>query len=248
VPTDSIVTEITAAIAILQSGDRGGARSRLQELCLRISNARLAEGGLCGGLAGRGPAAKERCRDQGDEEAYRQRFHKGVPNVDEGVLVELLGVPDSGDLRGGGSGVEAGGLHLVDLCGEVAVHEVGHEVEIENLPHDHVADGADEGDEDAASESAAEGDLAGEGVVPVAADTEVDEQERRHHDGVAENEAVAGADLVGDEQRAAHENRHDEAGDEAKGEDGLLHVRLLGVSKDRVTMQCGRAGRRHPFG
>ena len=67
------------------------------------------------------------------------------------------------DLRGGGGGVEPGGLDFVNLRGEVAVHEVGHEVEVEDLPRGDVADGCDEGDQDAAGEGAAEGDLAGEG-------------------------------------------------------------------------------------
>ena len=48
--------------------------------------------------------------------------------------------------------------------------------------------------------------MAGEGVVAVAADAEVDEQERRHHRGVAENQAVAGADFVGEEKVAAHQD------------------------------------------
>jgi hypothetical protein len=61
------------------------------------------------------------------------------------------------------------------------------------------ADGGDEGDQDAAGEGAVEGNLAVEGVVAVAADAEVNEQERRHHDGVAESQAaVAGAVLVSD--------------------------------------------------
>ena len=62
----------------------------------------------------------------------------------------------------------------MNLRGEVAVHEVGHEVEVEDLPHGDVADGGDEGDQDAAGEGAAEGNLTGEGVVAVAADAEVD--------------------------------------------------------------------------
>jgi len=65
----------------------------------------------------------------------------------------------------------------VNLRGEVAVHEVGHEVEVEDLPGGDVADGGDEGDQDAAGEGAAEGDLAVQVVVAVAADAEVDEQE-----------------------------------------------------------------------
>ena len=138
--------------------------------------------------------------------------------------VELLEVLDTGDLPGGGSGVKAGGPHTLDLGGEIAVHEVRHEVEVENLPHGDVADAGDEGDQEAAGEGAAEGDLAGEGVVAVAADAEVDEQERCHHDGVAEGQAVSGAHLVREEQRTVHQNGDDESGDETEGEDGFLHV------------------------
>src|SRR5208282_898264 len=109
-----------------------------------------------------------------------------VGHVDEGVLVELLRVLDGSDLRGGGGGVKSGGLDLVNLRGPVAVHEVGHEVEVNDLPRDDVEDAGDEGDEDAAGEGAAEGDLASQIIVAVAADAEVDQQERRHHHGVAE--------------------------------------------------------------
>ena len=61
----------------------------------------------------------------------------------------------------------------MDLRGEVAVHEVGDEVEVEDLPCGHVAGGGDESDEDAAGEGAAEGNLAPEGVVAVAADADL---------------------------------------------------------------------------
>jgi hypothetical protein len=111
----------------------------------------------------------------------------------------------------------------VNLRGEVAVHEVRHEVEVDDLPHNDVADGSDERDQDAAGEGAAEGDLARERVVAVAADAEVDEQERRHHRGIAEYQAVAGADLVGDQKRAAHKHAEDDAGDETEDEDVALH-------------------------
>ena len=154
--------------------------------------------------------------------------------------------------RGGGGGVKPGGLHLVNLRGEVAVHEVGYEFEVENLPRGDVADRGDEGNQDAAGEGAAEGDLAGEGIVAVAADPEVDEQEGRHHVGVAENQAVAGADLVGEENVAVHKDRHDDVGDQAEGEDGFLHGWLLVdascASEDGVTMRCNGTGCRHPFG
>src|SRR6266702_4018680 len=113
-----------------------------------------------GGGFDRGFAAEDGGGDECDDKADGQGLHEGVGHVDEGVLVELLRVLYGSDLRGGGGGVKSGGLDLVNLRGEVAVHEVGHEVEVEDLPHGDVADGCDEGDQDAAGEGAAEGDLA----------------------------------------------------------------------------------------
>src|SRR5207302_1159048 len=123
------------------------------------------------------------------------------------------------DLRGGGGGVESGGLDFVNLRGEVAIHEVGHEVEVEDLPHRDVADAGNEGDQDAAGEGEAEGDLAGEDVIAVAADAEVNEQERCHHGGVAEDHAVAGADGIGKQKQAAHKEGDEHARDNAERKD-----------------------------
>src|ERR1700736_1722930 len=120
----------------------------------------------------RGFAAEDGCGDEGNDEAHGQGLHEGVGHVDERVLVELLRALYGGHLCSARGGVKCRGLDLVNLRGEVAVHEVGHEVE--DLPHGDVADGGDEGDQDAAGEGAAEGDLASEGVVAVAADAEVD--------------------------------------------------------------------------
>ena len=180
-----------------------------------------------GGGFDRGFAAEDGSGDESNNKANRERLDEGVGHVDEGVLVELLRVLYGSNARGGGGGVKSGGLDVANLRGKVGVHEVGHEVEVEDLPRGDVADGGYEGYQDAAGESAAERDLTGEDVVAVAADAEVDEQERRHHDGVAENHAVAGADPVGEEKRAVHKDGDDGAGDEAEGEDGFLHVRLL---------------------
>ena len=133
----------------------------------------------------------------------------------------------------------------MNLRGEVAVHKVGHEVEVKDLPCPNVADGGDESDQDAAGEGAAEGDLAGEVIVAVAADAKVDEQERRHHDGVAENHAAAGADLVGEKKRAIHKDRDHDAGDEAEREDSFFHVRLLvmrPVARVRMESPCRGTG------
>ena len=102
---------------------------------------------------GRGFAAEDGSGDESNDKADGQRLHEGVGHVDEGVLVQLLRVLDCSDLRGGGGRVKSGRLNLVNLRGEVAIHEVGHEVEIEDLPGDDVADGGDEGDEDAAGKA-----------------------------------------------------------------------------------------------
>src|SRR5215831_8680216 len=174
-----------------------------------------------------GFAAEDGCGDESNQETDGQWLHEGVSHVDEGVLVQLLRPLYGSDLPGDGGGIKSGGLDLVNLCGEVAVHEVGHEVEVEDLPHGDVANGRDQGNQDAAGEGAAERDLAAEDVVTVTADAEVDQQERRHHHGVAENHAVAGADLVCYEKRAAHKDGDHDAGDEPEGKDSLLHVTLL---------------------
>jgi hypothetical protein len=115
----------------------------------------------------------------------------------------------------------------VNLRGEIAVHEVRHEVEVDHLPHGDVADAGDQGDQNPARERPPERDFPGQRVVAVAADAEVDQQERRHHRGVAQNQAVAGADLVGDEKVPAHQDGDHDPGDEAEREDGFFHGRLL---------------------
>src|SRR5882762_3024037 len=74
-----------------------------------------------------GFAAEDGSGDESNEKSDGQGLHEGVGHVDEGVLVELLRVLDSSDLRGGGGGVKSGGLDLVNLRSEVAIHDVGHE-------------------------------------------------------------------------------------------------------------------------
>ena len=77
-------------------------------------------------------AAEEGSGDESNDKADGQGLDEGIGHVDEGVLVELLGVLYGSDLRGGRGGVKSGGLDLVNLRGEVAVHEVGHEIEVED--------------------------------------------------------------------------------------------------------------------
>ncbi|HKB97608.1 MAG TPA: ABC transporter ATP-binding protein [Terriglobales bacterium] len=76
-----------------------------------------------GGGFDRGFAAEDGSGDESNDKADGQGFHEGVCHVDEGVLVELLRALYGSDLRGGVGGVKSGGLDLVNLRGEVAVHE-----------------------------------------------------------------------------------------------------------------------------
>src|SRR5579871_6631583 len=143
------------------------------EFALRLFGHRYGIGvGFDSGFATQGGGG-----DESNDKADGEGFHEGISHVDERVLIELLRALYGGHLGRGSGGVKSGGLDVVNLGGEVAVHEVGHEVKVEDLPRGDVADRSDEGDEDAAGEGAAEGNLAGEGVIAVAADAEVDEQE-----------------------------------------------------------------------
>ena len=121
---------------------------------------------------------------------------KCISHVNEGILAELPGVLDSSDLRRGRTGIKSRGLNLLYLPGEVAVHKVRHEPEVENLPRRDVADGGEKNNQDAADQGAAQGDLPGEDIVAIAADAEIDQQERRHHHGIADHHAVAGAKSI----------------------------------------------------
>ena len=51
---------------------------------------------------------------------------------------------------------------------------------------------------------------------------------------------MAGADLVGEEKRAVHKDGDHDSGNEAEGEDGFLHVRLL--LRVRMESLCGVTG------
>src|SRR3974390_2166981 len=104
-------------------------------------------------------AAEDARGHESDDKPDGQWLDEGVGHVDEGVLVQLLRALYGSDLRGRGGRVQPGGLHLVNLRREVAVHEVRHEVEIQHLPHGDVANGGDQRDQDAAGEGPAEGDL-----------------------------------------------------------------------------------------
>ena len=135
-----------------------------------------------------GFAAKDGCGNQGDEQVDREGFDEGVEGVDERVLVGDLGLADGGYFgldRGGGAW---GGLDLLDLGSEVAVHEAMHEIEVEDLPSEDIDGAGDESDADADRESSAESDVAVGDIVAVGADAEEDEQCREDDRSVANEE------------------------------------------------------------
>ena len=172
---------------------------------------------------GLGLLAEDGGGDQGDDEADGEGFYEGVESVDERVLIELLRVADGGDFGLDGFGGAGGGLNLLDLVSEVAVHEAVEEVEVDDLPRDDVEDAGDEGDANADGEGATEGDGTVGEVVPVGADAEEDKEEGEDDGGVAEVIAfVAVVDVAEEGDGAAHHDGGENAGDEAEGEDGLL--------------------------
>jgi hypothetical protein len=172
---------------------------------------------------GLGLLAEDGGGDHGDKETDGKGFYEGVEGVDEGVLVELLRVPDGGDFGLNGLGSTRCGLDLLYLLSEVAIHEAVHEVEVDNLPCDDIEDAGDEGDADADGKGAAEGDAATGKVVPVGADTEEDKEGGEHDGGVADHQAfLAVCEVAKEWDSGAHHDGGENAGDEAEGEDGLL--------------------------
>jgi hypothetical protein len=192
-------------------------------------------------------AAEDGSRDESNDQPDREGLDKGICHVDQRVLIQLRRALNRSDLRRNGGRVKSGGLYFMNLRREIAIHEVRHEVEIKDLPHGDVAEAGDERDQDATGKGAAEGDSTGELVVAITADAEVNQQERRDHDGIAQSHTVGGADLVGEQKRTPHKRGDDGTGDEAEGEDGFLHVGLPDASEDGLTVRSNGASCRHPF-
>jgi len=162
-------------------------------------------------------------RDQRDEEVNGKRFYEGVEGVDEGVLVELLGVTGSGDFGLDGFGSAGAGLGLLDEPGKVVVHGVAHEVEVDNLPRDDIDDAGDEGDANADGEAPAKGNDATGVVVSVGADAKVHEERDEDDGGVADDHAFTAVfEIFEKGQGGNHQDGGKNAGDKAEGEDGLL--------------------------
>ena len=180
--------------------------------------------------------------DQGDEEADGEGFDEGVEGVDEGVLIELLGVADGSDFGLDGFGGAGAGLGLLDEGSEVAVHEAVEEVEVDDLPCNDIEDAGDEGDADANAEAAAEGDGAAGEVVPVGTDAEVHKEKGEDDVGVAEHQGFLAVVHIAEEAEGAeHQEGGKNAGDEAEGEDGLLQWEAP-VEVDLKTLCGAEAG------
>src|ERR1700722_16089602 len=87
---------------------------------------------LCGRAHGSGGghgsfAAEDGSGGERDDEADGGGLGECIGHVGERGLVELLRALYGSDMRGHGGRIKSGGLDLVNLRGEVAVHEVGHE-------------------------------------------------------------------------------------------------------------------------
>jgi hypothetical protein len=161
-------------------------------------------------------------------------------------------VADGGDFGLDGFGGAGGGLSFLDEFGEVAVHDAVHEVEVDDLPRDDVDGAGDEGDAEADREAPAEGDDAAGDVIAVGADAEEDKKRDEDDGGIAEDQpAVAVFEVFEEWERGDHQDRGENAGDEAEGEDGLLQWEapvvdlkiLCGAEAGFVVMLLGDFGR-----
>ena len=118
----------------------------------------------------------------------------------------------------------------------IFIDKVVREIEIDNLPSDHVADGRDERDQNADREGAAESDRPAADVFAIRANSEEDQQESQHDAGVADDLAFVETDLVDEQHRAEHHQRHHGAGNQTEAQHYLFHR----FSPDRKVFKAAR--------
>src|ERR1035438_3941635 len=91
------------------------------------------------------PFPQQRRGNQRDGEANREGLDKRHRCVEERIVVLLLELPQLLNLGLDGRGTGAGSPELLDQMGAVLVHEVVHEVEVENLPRHDITNARDQG-------------------------------------------------------------------------------------------------------
>src|SRR5262249_3890782 len=144
-------------------------------------------------------------------------------------VVELL------RLRLDGSGGRSGGLHFLEDAGGVFIHEIPHEIEIDDFPGHDIADTRNDRNGDADGEGFGEGDLAFADVVTVRTNPEEREQHCEDYGRITDDVAMVGANLVLERDGDGHHQGDEGAGDKSEGQNCLFHWFLLKVNCD-----CGR--------
>src|SRR5437763_15328352 len=105
----------------------------------------------------------------------------------------------------------------------IFIDKVVREIEIDNLPGDHVADRRDERDQNADREGAAETDRPATEVFAIRANSEEDQQESQHDAGVADDIAFVEADPVSESKRDVQQQHHDGVGNKPEGQKCLFY-------------------------
>src|SRR5215467_700617 len=168
---------------------------------------------------------REQRDDQTDGEWLDER-HRGVEEwilVHDFEFIELLGFL----LNGGGRG--APGLHLLEDVGTVLVHEVRHEIVVDDFPGGDVKDARDYGDGQADKEGSPETDVPLPHVVAVRTDAKEGQQQRQYDGRIAQDIAVVEALAVHKGDGGDHQNRGDDPGNKAENENGPFHWLLPNV-------------------
>src|ERR1041384_4692223 len=169
-------------------------------------------------------------RNQREDQAYGKWFKESDGRVEERIAVHLFELLHLLSLGLDDFGTRAGRTRLADDVRGVLVEEIGHEVEIDNLPRDYVTGGRDDGDQNADNERAAKTDGAAAHVLAIRANAEEHQRERQHHRCVANDQSPClESDFVVERESREHERGHQRAGDQTEGDYDLFH--LVNLSK-----------------
>ena len=167
--------------------------------------------------------SEDRGREQRDDEADGEWLDERHRRVEERILVHDFEFIDFFGflLNGGGRG--AGGSHLLENVGAVLVHEVRHEIVVDDFPGDDVKDARDYGDGEADKEGSAESDVPLPHVVAVRTDAKEGQHQGQYDGRIAQDIAVVEAVAVHEGDGGDHHEGGDDAGNEAENENGPFH-------------------------
>jgi hypothetical protein len=167
--------------------------------------------------------SENRSREQSDNQADGEWLDERHRRVEERILVHDFEFIDFLGFLLNGSGRGAGGLHLLKDVGAVLVHEVRHEIEVDDFPGDDVKEARDYGDGEADKEGFAESDVPLPHVVAVRTDAKEGQHQGQYDGRIAQDVAVIEVGLVHEGDRGDHQEGGDDAGNQAENENGSFH-------------------------